>query len=189
MTKTVTEAAETSLVPYWTLADYERLIASGVFEDRRVELIGGQLFEMPPMEEPHIGATVYLMDTFVKALEPSRVRVQMPIVLPSDGEPEPDLAVVAPGTRPKARVEDVQLAVEVSHATRTFDRGLKLEAYLADGLHERWIIDLVERAALVYRGGILIGRYAEGAGAKLTAERVPEVTLELDQLFNASRQS
>jgi Uma2 family endonuclease len=189
VTKAVEKAEQVSLTPYWTLAEYERLIECGAFEDRRIELIRGQLYEMPPMHEPHIIATLFLQDLFVIGLGRGRVRVQMPIVLPSDGQPEPDIAVIREGGRPKASVEEVQLAIEVTYSTRDFDRGEKLEAYLADGLHEIWIIDLKERAALVYRGGILIGRYAEGSGAQLAAELVPEVTVDLDELLKAAKQA
>jgi Uma2 family endonuclease len=182
-----TEVADVAPAPpYWTLDAYERAIDAGVFGDRRIELIGGQLYEMPPMEEPHIGAVQYLSILFYGALG-TRARAQMPIILPSDGQPEPDISVTAPGAPLKPSVEHVQLAIEVSHATRRFDRGVKLVAYLADGLHELWIIDLVERAALMYRDGVLIARHAQGAGAKLQAEQVPEVTLDLDQVFQAAQ--
>jgi Uma2 family endonuclease len=111
----------------------------------------------------------------------------MPIILPHDGEPEPDIAVVEPGAPLKPRANQVQLVIEVSHSTRSFDRGPKLEAYLADGIREVWIIDLFEECALVYRDGQLIARHGRGAGAQLVAERVPEVILDLDDVFRAAR--
>ena len=79
--------------PYWRLDDYHQAIDAGVFGDRRIELIKGTLYEMPPMREPHIGATNHLAARFY-ALGERRVRSQMPILLPDDGEPEPDIAVL-----------------------------------------------------------------------------------------------
>jgi Uma2 family endonuclease len=171
--------------PYWTLDDYHQAIDAGVFSDRRIELINGTLYEMPPLREPHIGATNHLAARFY-TLGERRVRSQMPIILPHDGEPEPDIVVVEADAPLKPSVAHVQLVIEVSYATRQFDRGVKLEAYLAAGLREVWIVDLVERCLLVYRDGVLAGRYAAGENAKLMAVRVPEVTIDLDALFHAA---
>ena len=111
----------------------------------------------------------------------------MPIILPSDGEPEPDIAVAESGAPLKPAVDQVQLAIEVSDSTRRFDRGPKLEAYLADGLRELWIIDLVEQCALIYRGGVLVARHARGTGAQLVPELVREISVDLDAVFQAAR--
>ena len=59
--------------------------------------------------------------------------------------------------------------------------------YLRDGLRELWIVDLVEQCALVYRDGHLVARHARGTGARLAAELVPEVSVELDEVFHAAR--
>jgi Uma2 family endonuclease len=186
MATTTSARLEMPAPPYWTLDEYHCAIEAGVFDDRRIELVGGQLIEMPPMSEAHIGATRYLNAVFVAKLG-ERAHSQMPIILPHDGEPEPDIAVIAPDAPLKPGVEQVQLAIEVSHTTRGFDRGPKLEAYLADGLHELWIIDLVEQCALVYRAGVLVARYGRGSSAQLAAELVPEVSVNLDELFRAAR--
>jgi Uma2 family endonuclease len=45
---------------HWTLAEYHRAIDAGAFGDSRVELVQGEVVEMPPMNEPHIGAVRYL---------------------------------------------------------------------------------------------------------------------------------
>jgi Uma2 family endonuclease len=172
--------------PYWTLADYHAAADAGVFGARRVELIRGALYEMPPMSEPHAGATRYLAERFYKGLPDGRVLSQTPVILPRDSEPEPDVAVTASGTPAKPSAAQLQLVVEVSRSTRGFDRGTKLEMYLADDVPEVWLIDLVERCALVYRSGVLYARHAQAAGAQLQAERVPEVTIDLDAVFRAA---
>jgi Uma2 family endonuclease len=70
---------------YWTLDEYHRAIEAGVFGDSRVELLHGEVVEMPPMNEPHIGAVRYLTGVFVARLGWERVASQTPIILPSDG--------------------------------------------------------------------------------------------------------
>lgn len=174
-------------VPYrWTLDEYHRAIDAGVFGDRRVELLHGEIVEMPPMNTPHIGATGYLAALFFGRLGWQRAHSQTPIILPSDGEPEPDVAVAEPGAPLKPHVDQVQLVIEISQTTRRRDLGSKLEDYLRDGLRELWIIDLVEQAALVYRGGQLVARHARATGARLVPELVPEVSVELDEVFRAA---
>jgi len=178
---------EVPIPHYWTLDAYHRAIDAGVFGDRRIQLLHGELVEMPPMNDPHIGAVRYLAGVFYGQLGWQRTASQTPIILPSDGEPEPDVAVVAPGAPLKPHVDQVQLVIEVSQASRRRDLGSKLEDYLRDGLRELWIIDLVEQAALIYRRGELVARHARGAGGRLIAELVPEVSVDLDEVFRAAR--
>ena len=172
---------------YWTLDEYHRAIDAGVFGDRRVELLHGEVVEMPPMNEPHIGAVRYLAGLFFARLGWQRTCSQTPIILPSDGEPEPDVAVFEFGAPLKPHVSQVQLVIEVAQATRRRDLGSKLEDYLRDEVRELWIIDLVEQCALVYRGGQLVARHVRGTGARLVAELVPEVSVDLDEVFQAAR--
>ena len=179
---------DTPTQPYWTHADYDRATAAGAFGDRRIQLLHGELYEMPPMNAPHILASGYLERRFARLRSDvdDRVRVSKPIVLPEDGQPEPDLAVLRPGAPAKPEVRDVLLAIEISHATRRRDLGTKLEDYLRDGLAELWIIDLVERCAWIYRDGSLVARHARGAGVQLVADGVPEVSIDLDELLRAA---
>jgi Uma2 family endonuclease len=37
----------------WAIEDYHRMIASGVVEERHVELLNGEIVEMAPEEESH----------------------------------------------------------------------------------------------------------------------------------------
>jgi Uma2 family endonuclease len=139
------------------------------------------------MHEPHIGAMRYLANMFGARLGWQRATSQTPIILPSDGEPEPDVAVFEPGAPLKPEIKQVQLVIEVAQATRRRDLGSKLEDYLRDGAREVWIIDLVEQCALIYRHGELVARHPRGQGAQLVAELVPEVRVELDAVFEAAQ--
>src|ERR671928_1387698 len=120
------------------MEEYPRYTAAGVLGDRRVELLHGEVVEMPPMNEPHIGAVRYLAGLFFAHLGWQRTSSQTPIILPSDGEPEPDVAVFELGAPLKPHVNQVQLVIEVSQATRRRDLGSKLEDYLRDRLRELW---------------------------------------------------
>lgn len=37
----------------WTIDEYHRMIAAGILEDRRVELLQGEIVEILPEGEPH----------------------------------------------------------------------------------------------------------------------------------------
>ena len=170
----------------WTVDAYHRAIEAGLFANRQVELIDGELYEMPPMREPHIGAARFLERTFAPLLAADRLLIDKPIILPSDGEPEPDLAVVQPGAPLKPQASDIQLVIEVADSTRAFDRGPKLAAYLRDGIRELWIVDLEQRELLVFRTGERVATLVPGEGQQIAAVEVPEITVEVDALFAAA---
>jgi len=151
-----------------------------------LELVDGEIYEMPPMREPRIGAARYLERTFAPLLASDQLPIDKPIVLPQDGEPQSDIAVVRTGAPLKPHVDDVLLAIEVSDATRRFDRGLKLEAYLRDGLREVWIVDLAVRELLVYREGELTATLRPGQGRRAAGQDVPDITVDVDALFAAA---
>jgi Uma2 family endonuclease len=172
----------------WTVEDYHRATDAGAFADRRIQLIGGEIVQMPPMSDPHILASNYLERLFARLRSDAddRIRADKPIVLNEESEPEPDLVVLRPGAPAKPSVAEVLLVIEVSQSSRRRDLGTKLDEYLASGVRELWIIDLVQRCAWVYRGGLLIARHEQGSGAQLVAPDVPEVSLDLDALFRAA---
>src|SRR6266568_4606131 len=173
--------AEAPAPHFWTLDEYHRAIDAGVFGDRRVELLHGEVVEMPPMNEPHIGAVRYLAGLFFAQLGWQRTCSQTPIILPSDGEPEPDVAVFELGAPLKPHIDQVQLVIEVAQSTRRREPWFKARGLPARWVRELWIIDLVEQCALVYREGQLVARHARDAGAVLVAELVPEVNVDLDE--------
>lgn len=139
----------------WTRLEYERLVSLGVFhEDERLELLGGHLLVREPQGSRH-GVAIELADSaFRVALGPGwRVRVQLPIALDDESEPEPDLAVVAgdPRDRPHHHPSRPALVVEVAESSLVFDRETKGLLYARAGVPEYWIVNLVDRVLEVYR--------------------------------------
>ena len=77
----------------------------------------------------------------------------MPVALDDESEPEPDLAVV-PGERADYRADHPArpaLVVEVAESSLAFDRQDKGSLYARGGVHDYWIVNLVERVLEVYR--------------------------------------
>jgi len=138
----------------WTRAEYDRLVDLGVLDGEPVELIGGQLVVAEPQGSYHATAIGAVDDALRAALPPGWVvRAQMPVALDDESEPEPDLAVV-PGERADYRADHPArpaLVVEVAESSLAFDREDKGSLYARGGVHDYWIVNLVERVLEVYR--------------------------------------
>jgi len=138
----------------WTRAEYDRLVDLGVLHGEPVELIGGQLVVAEPQGSYHATAIGAVDDALRAALPPGWVvRAQMPVALDDESEPEPDLAVV-PGERADYRADHPArpaLVVEVAESSLAFDREDKGSLYARGGVHDYWIVNLVERVLEVYR--------------------------------------
>jgi Uma2 family endonuclease len=107
-----------------------------------------------PQGSYHASALGRAGDALRAALGPGWVvRVQMPVALDDESEPEPDLAVV-PGVWDDYETRHPTtptLAIEVSETSLAFDRGEKAGLYARCGIRDYWIINLVDRVLEVYR--------------------------------------
>jgi Uma2 family endonuclease len=160
--------------------EYDRMTDMGLFEGRRVELLEGTLYEMPPMRTPHLLALVRLQQMLAPLNAERRLLVQIPVQVPDFDEPEPDLAVLRePLGRHRPRAADLLLAIEVSDNTLDFDRGRKVPAYRRGGVPEVWVINLPERQLEITDE---LGRrvYQPGRGLAVAVEGVE---VDLDALF------
>lgn len=139
----------------WTRAEYDRLIDKGVFgPDERLELLAGDLVVREPQGDPHAFAIELANEALRTAFGPEwRVRVQLPIALDEESEPEPDVSV-APGplrdsSEPKP--SRLVLVVEVAQSSLAFDRRYKGSLYARARVPEFWIVNIVDRVLEVYR--------------------------------------
>jgi Uma2 family endonuclease len=81
----------------WTVDEYHRMIAAGILDDRRVELLKGEIVEIPPEGEPHAYFSSEAGAYLVRLLgDRATIRQSKPITLPNNSEPEPDIAIVQP---------------------------------------------------------------------------------------------
>ena len=139
----------------WTRQDYDRMAEAGIFSpDEHVQLIEGDIVTMTPQNSSHaaaIGKTQRVLD---RIFGPNLwVRVQMPLIVDPDSEPEPDLAVVS-GTPDDYRDEHPRtalLVIEVSDSTLPLDRDRKRAIYARAGIPEYGIVNLADRCLEVYR--------------------------------------
>lgn len=133
--------------------EYYRMAELGLFRGQRVELIAGEIIEMPALNPPHAMATK-LTEKVLEAAFGRRyhARVQQPLSLGINSDPEPDIAIVSGSPRAyRTHPTTAALVVEVSDSTLRYDQNDKGSLYAAAGLQEYWIVNLVDRQLEVYR--------------------------------------
>ncbi len=140
----------------FTLDEYHRLGELGFFrEDERVELIRGEIIQMPTKKTPHSVCNTRLVRKLILLLgERAIVRGQEPIILPADSEPQPD-GVIARNrsddylsSHPKPA--EILLLIEISDSTLRYDQQTKLSLYAEDGISDYWIFNLLENHLETY---------------------------------------
>lgn len=140
----------------FTIEAYDEMVAHGILTSGdRVELLAGEIVEMPPIGSRHSGCVARLNHLFASALlQQATIFVQNPVQLLPDSEPEPDVALLKPRAdfydHAHPRSGDILLLVEVAESSLAYDREVKLPIYAAAGIREVWIIDLVGKAIEVY---------------------------------------
>lgn len=139
----------------WTRREYDRIAEAGILDpDERVQLIEGEIVTMTPQNSPHSAAIGKTEDVLRQVFgSHCWVRVQMPLIVDPDSEPEPDLAVVSgrPSTYVTEHLQIALLVVEIADTTLLLDRDRKARIYARAGILEYWIVNLTERCLEVYR--------------------------------------
>ena len=135
--------------------DYEDMIGAGILrEDEHIELIGGRIVTMSPEGPAHAGA-IDLCAEALRRVFPSdhTVRVQHPLAIDPEDEPEPAIAVVRGGPRDhlSEHPHEAVLVVEIAESSLGYDRGEKALLYARAGFPDYWIVNLVERRVEVHR--------------------------------------
>jgi Uma2 family endonuclease len=141
----------------WTLDDYHRMIEVGLLEGRHVELLNGEIIEMPPEGPEHAQQSTDTAD-YLRELLSYRavVRDAKPITLPETGsEPEPDLAIVEP-LRALYRThhpypENIFWLIEYANTSLNKDLDVKRKAYASARIREYWVVDMKGRQLKVFR--------------------------------------
>ncbi len=150
----------------FTRDQYYSAAELGFFNERRVQLIEGEIIEMSPQGSPH-AKTIEFVDDALRAAFGSgyRFRVQSPLSLGLDSEPEPDVSVVRGSAReaPDGHPETAVLVVEIADSSLILDTGRKAALYARAGISEYWIVNLVDARLDVYRNPTVDARFEFGA--------------------------
>lgn len=137
----------------WTADQYRRLDDLGFFQDRRVELVDGDLYELTtnPPHDTSVGLTG-------KALGAAFgsgyvIREEKTLDLGRRSQPRPDVAVVEGQPRDYSlrHPTTAVLVVEVADTSLRHDRVVKAHRYAAAGIADYWIVNLAERQLEIHR--------------------------------------
>jgi Uma2 family endonuclease len=131
------------------------MIDAGILrEDEHVELVGGRIVEMSPEGPLHAGTIDLCAEALRRAFGRGyTVRVQHPLAVDPDSEPEPDLAVVrgSPREHLTGHPREAVLVIEVAESSLDYDRREKAGLYARAGFPEYWIVNLRDRTVEVHR--------------------------------------
>jgi Uma2 family endonuclease len=167
--------------------EYDKLVALGVFEEERIELIDGALLQMSPIGPPHCEAVDRLTELFVLAfVGRARVRIQGSFAAGELSEPQPDVSVLPLGDYSAEHPQHAHLIIEVAESSLSHDRGRKARLYAECGVPEYWIVNLVERTVEVHQvpgaGGYeQVSVHAKGSRLRLRA--FPDVEINVDDFL------
>ena len=139
--------------PKWSVEEFHRIRATGIWDGLRTYLIHGEIWEQGPMNPPH-AVLVGLVQDAMRALFGAAytVRAQVPVVL-GDSSPFPDLAVVKGQQRDYLKVHPTtaELIVEIADSSLFEDTTTKAEVYATGGILDYWVLDVENRLLLVFR--------------------------------------
>ena len=129
--------------------EYDQMVALGMFDDEKVELLRGVLVKMSPQDVSHSSAVEWFTKKLILSVRDDyRVRCQLPFAADDWSEPEPDIGVF-----PLAGIEHpttALLLIEVANTSLRKDREIKTPIYAAAGVPEYWILDVATMTVEVH---------------------------------------
>ncbi|MFN9636063.1 MAG: Uma2 family endonuclease [Synechococcaceae cyanobacterium] len=156
--------------------------------ERRLELIDGEVLEVIAKGTRHTAMVHRLARVIAPLLEADlegatglprlELRIEAPLTLGEQQEPEPDLAVVTARAdawwtaHPGAA--DTLLVIEVADASLAYDLDTKMRLYRSSGIANYWVVDVLDPACF-----FLLQRDAEAPLLTKMRERVEAVVAEL----------
>lgn len=163
-------------------------------EDKRCELLDGELFATPARNEAHQRTQAelgYHLMTFVKTRSLGRIYYSSTDVVLSDIDVvQPDLLFVSDERRHIITPDNIQgapdLVVEIlSPSTAERDRGYKRALYAQHGVREYWVVGadagVITVLLLGEEGYEVVDTFGEGD--TLTSPTLAGFSLEVDEIF------
>ena len=186
-------STETINKKLFTVDEFHRMLEIGILpeEDRRFELIRGEIIEMPSHGTRHAGRVNRLTRLFTSRLgESVIVSIQNPMFINEFSEPKPDVALLKPmevffgAWNPEPQV--VLLLVEISQTTLNYDKKIKLPLYAEAGILEYWILD-IHKDVLVVLTEPVDGEYRHQEvlqrGQTVCPRALPDITFSTGEIL------
>lgn len=150
----VVTLAEYPVQKRWTRDEYQIIVKAGLLQNKRYELIEGYIVEKMGQDRKHGLAVMKCQRWLSRIFGTDYVQSQLPALVDTDNEPEPDVAVFKqmedsyPDSPPAS---EARLFVEVTNTTQTKDRQTKRAVYARNGVPEYWILDTGKRTLTMHR--------------------------------------
>lgn len=177
----------------FTVEEYHRLYDEGIFTERdRLELIEGELIEMPPIGQVHFGRHGRITRYLLEALR-ERVTV-LPMgsfKLGPYSEPQPDLALFPYDeggyeNRPLPPPTEFVAFVEIADSSFAYDSKTKMRLYGRHGVNDYVVVDVRKNELIVFRDPIDAG-YAKSNvfayGDSFALSKIPDIVLSVDEFL------
>jgi Uma2 family endonuclease len=149
----------------WTRTEYRRLIAEGILQDGKVELVNGEIWDKMGQGRRHILVVTWILKALSQIFDLDRIQTQSSLPVSEYGDPEPDAALLKQ-TLDHYLDEDpppaeMLLVVEASDSTLRADLTAKVRQYGSAGIPEYWVVDIPNRLLHVFRDPIATGYATE----------------------------
>lgn len=179
----------------FTVADYHRAAAAGVFEGARVELLDGIIVDVSPIGPRHVRREAIVHAYLVRVLgERAFVSGNGSFAVDERNEPQPDIALLDAAWLDDAKgdmsARDLLAAIEISVSSLAVDLGRKAELYAEAGVPDYLVVD-VEGERLIRHRDPHGGRYRDvtlvAAGTTFRLGGFPDDLLAADVFLGRSR--
>jgi Uma2 family endonuclease len=170
----------------FNVEEYYLMAKAGILkEDDRVELIEGEIVEMPPIGSYHASCVKRLNRLLSQQVgQRALIGAQDPVHLGEHSEPQPDIVLLRPQADSYSTAHpgpaDVLLLIEVADTSVEYDREVKVPLYAQAGIGEVWLVDLDGESIEVYQspapGGYRQIRVVRQED-RLAPEALPELEL------------
>ncbi|MBM4207963.1 MAG: Uma2 family endonuclease [Gammaproteobacteria bacterium] len=159
--------------------------------DSHLELIEGEIIEMPPIGFKHAGYLNRLVKLLVKIVPDEIVTsARNPLQLGDLSEPQPDFMLLKPNSDSySSRLpisEDVLLLIEIADSSLNFDQTQKLRLYALHNIPEYWLLNLNDNCLEVYRkpkGEVFAEKTTLYNGDNITLSQLQELTIKVSDIL------
>jgi Uma2 family endonuclease len=147
----------------FTATEVLSMVQAGILaDDEAVELIEGELIEVPPQGPPHANVIRQLGSRLTRLYAHYAVSQGAPIDAGPTSLPEPDVAVTSASAaelmQRHPRGDEVVLAIEVAVSSHALDRS-KASIYARAAVPVYWLVDIPARRIEVHEEPQPDGRY------------------------------
>lgn len=152
--------------------DVLAMMATDSWAGQRLELLDGEIWEMPSEGAPHGRLAVWLNRWLILNAPPGvAIACERTIRLAETHWPEPDFCLFPDRLNvDEVRGPDVLLLIEIADTSIQGDLDVKGPKYREHGVREYWVIDLAARATHIHR---LDGAWPQTPPAPFDAELSP----------------